>query len=73
MLLDSVMHKSGSCCWPAVSTAVNHAVEAVDLAATEPAVALAFLLFNEVFLLAEPKGWTGNGLLHGSYMRLTCV
>jgi hypothetical protein len=51
MLLDSLMYKSGLCCWPAVS----YAVEAVNLAATELAVALAFLLFTEAFLLAEPK------------------
>ena len=50
------MYESGPYCWPAVSPAVSHAVEAVDLAATELAVALAFLLFTEVFLLAEPKG-----------------
>ena len=49
------MSKSGSCCWPAISPTVNHAVKAVDLIATELAVALAFLLFTEVFLLAEPK------------------
>ena len=46
------MYKSESSCWPAV----NPAVEAVDLAAIELAVALAFLLLNEVFLLVEPKG-----------------
>jgi len=46
------MYKSESSCWPAV----NPAVEAVDLAVIELAVALASLLFNEAFLLAEPKG-----------------
>jgi hypothetical protein len=46
------MYKSESSCWPAV----NPAVEAVDLAAIELAVALASLLFNEAFLLAEPNG-----------------
>jgi hypothetical protein len=50
------MYKNSSCCWPVINPAINHAVEAVDLAVTELAVALAFLLFTEVFLLAEPKG-----------------
>jgi hypothetical protein len=52
VLLDSIMYKTESSCWPAV----NPAVEAVDLATIELATALASLLFNEVFLLAEPKG-----------------
>jgi hypothetical protein len=51
MLLDSIIYKSGLYCWPAVS----YTVEAVNLAATELAAALAFLLFTEAFLLAEPK------------------
>jgi hypothetical protein len=50
------MYKNGSCCWPVINPAVNHAAEAVNLVVTELAVAPVFLPFIEVFLLLEPKG-----------------
>ena len=49
---DSIVYKSGSCCWSIGVTnnlAVDPAVEVVDLAATELAIALVRSFFHHAF------------------------